>query len=240
MAECPKYRRVLLKISGEALGGASGAGVDAGRLDVITRQIADVREAGVELAVVVGGGNFIRGKDLCDTGMAPAVADTMGMLATVMNGIALQDSLEHLGVVARLQTAIPMQAVAEPYIRGRCLSHLKKKRVVILAAGTGSPHFTTDTAAALRAREVGAEVLLKATNVDGVFSDDPRNNSQATRFTCMTYEDVLHQNLRVMDATAVTLCREGNIPIIVFNLGKQGNIRRAVFGEPVGTYVGDS
>jgi len=240
VAECPKYHRVLLKISGEALGGASGAGVDAHRLDVITRQIAGVHEAGVELAVVVGGGNFIRGKDLCDTGMAPAVADAMGMLATVMNGIALQDSLEHLGVPARLQTAIPMQAVAEPYIRSRCLSHLEKKRVVVLAAGTGSPHFTTDTAAALRAREVGAEVLLKATNVDGVFSDDPRNNSEATRFARLTYEAMLHQNLGVMDATAVTLCREGHIPIIVFNLGKHGNIRRAVFGEPVGTYVGES
>jgi len=164
----------------------------------------------------------------------------MGMLATVMNGIALKDALERLGVDARLQTAIPMQAVAEPYIRGRCLSHLQKKRVVILAAGTGSPHFTTDTAAALRAREVEAEVLLKATNVDGVFSDDPRNNSEATRYTHMTYEDILHRNLGVMDATAVTLCREGRIPMVVFNLTKQGNIRRAAFGEPVGTYVGDS
>jgi len=237
MAERPKFQRVLLKISGEALGAADGRGLDPKRTNAIARQVAEISRAGVQLAIVIGGGNIVRGSDVLGTGMDPAVADTMGMLATVINGLALQDALERLKVDTRLQTAIPMHAAAEPYIRRRCLRHLDKGRVVILAGGTGSPHFTTDTAAALRACEIGAQVLLKATNVDGVYSDDPRKNAKAKRLKRLTYEDVLHKNLRVMDLTAVTLCRERKIPIIVFNVGKPGNIRRAVFGKTVGTSI---
>ena len=236
MGKSPKFRRVLLKLSGEALG-ADGGGFDPVRVKAIVRQIASVHRAGIRLAVVIGGGNFIRGSALLKTGVKPVVADTIGMLATVINGLALRDALEQAKVDARVQSAIAMQTVAEPYIRSRCMRHLQKKRVVILVGGTGSPHFTTDTAAALRARELGAEVLLKATNVDGVYSDDPRKNKKAKRFARLTYEDVLHMDLRVMDATAVTLCREGKIPIIVFNLAKPGIIRRAIFGQRVGTLV---
>ena len=239
MAERPEYRRVVLKLSGEAFGANAGRGVGTEQVAAIARRIAAVRKAGVQLAVVVGGGNIVRGDRFVRAGVSPVAADMMGMIATVINGLALCDNLKRLKVDARLQTAIPMPPIAEPYIRARCLGHLQKGRVVILAGGTGSPHFTTDTAAALRAREIGAEVLLKATNVDGVYSDDPRKNARAKRYTRLTYADVLHNDLRVMDATAITLCREGKIPIIVFNMGVRGSIRRAIFGKSVGTYVGE-
>jgi len=232
----------VLKVSGEAFGQGQGKGLDLGCIDTIAAEIADAHRRGVQLAVVIGGGNFIRGASLIASGVVPARADTMGMLATVINGLALHDALDRLKVANRLQTAIPMPSVAEPYIRERCMMHLTKKRVVILAAGTGSPHFTTDTAAALRARELNATVLLKGTNVDAVYSDDPRTNSKAKRYTRLTYEDVLHNDLRVMDATAVTLCRDGHIPIIVFNHAKPGNLRRALFSkrQTVGTFIGGS
>ena len=236
----PKYKRVLLKLSGEAMGFGPGKGLDLDCVDTIAREIATLRRQNVQVAVVVGGGNFIRGGRLIEGGMTSALADTMGMLATVINGLGLHDTLNRLNVDNRLMTAIPMNSVAEPYIRERCIRHLEKKRVVILAAGTGSPHFTTDTAAALRAREIGADVLLKGTNVDAVYSDDPKKNAKAKRYTCLTYEDVLHNDLRVMDATAVTLCRDGMIPIIVFNRAKSGILSRAVQGKSVGTFIGGS
>lgn len=236
----PKYRRVLLKLSGEALGTGQGEGVDLDCVESIAREIAGIRRQGVEMAVVVGGGNIIRGADLVKSGMAPAVADTMGMLATVINGLALHDALRRLKVESRVQTAIRMPSVAEPYVRERCVNHLKKRRVVILAGGTGSPHFTTDTAAALRAREIHADVLLKGTSVDGVYSDDPRKNAKARRYTRLSYQDMLRHDLRVMDAAAVALCRDGDIPIIVFDRSKPGSLRRVVFSSArsVGTYIG--
>ena len=242
MAKRPKFRRVLLKLSGEALGpsaacGGVPGGIDIDRVRRISREIASVHRAGVQLGVVIGAGNILRGNAIADTCTNPATADTMGMLATVINGLALQDVLAGIKVNARLQTAIPMQGVAEPYIRQRCIKHLEAGRVVILAGGTGSPFFTTDTAAALRAREIDAGVLLKATNVDGVYSDDPKTNPEATRYRQLTYEQVLRQNLRVMDATAITLCREAGLPVIVFNLASAGNIRRAVFGQSIGTTI---
>ncbi len=239
MPEKPKYRRVLMKLSGEAFGPGQGQGIDMRCVAPIAREMGEMRDAGVQLAVVIGGGNIVRGVDLIAAGMKPAQADTIGMLATVINGLALHDILSRMGIENRLQTAIPMNSVAEPYIRERCVRHLEKDRVMVLAAGTGSPHFTTDTAAALRAREIGADVLLKGTNVDAVYSADPRRDAAAHRYNRLTYEDVLHQDLRVMDATAVTLCREGGIPIIVFDRSQPGNLRKAVFGEPVGTYIGE-
>ena len=238
MAARPKYRRVLLKLSGEALGAGSGNGVEITAVQSIARRIAEIHKLGVQLAIVVGGGNIIRGSMFAGKGINAVAGDAMGMLATVINGIALQDVLESMKVDTRLQTAIPMQAVAEPYIRRRCIRHLDKGRVVILAGGTGHPHFTTDTAAALRAREIHADVMLKATNVDGVYDDDPRKNHKAKRYTRLTYHNVLRDNLRVMDATAVSLCREGRLPIIVFNMNEAGSIRDAIFGKPVGTFIG--
>ncbi len=235
----PKYRRVLLKLSGEAFGSGSGSGMNIESLRRIAKPLVEMHDRGVQMAVVIGGGNIVRGHTLAHTGITPSAADTMGMLATVINGVALQDVLESLGVDTRLQTAIPMQAVAEPFIRRRAIRHLEKGRVVILAAGTGSPHFTTDTAAALRAREIGAEVLLKATNVDAVYSDDPHTNSKATKYSRLTFQDVLRDNLRVMDATAIALCREGKLPIIVFDMNQAGSIRDAIFGKSVGTYIGE-
>jgi len=193
----------------------------------------------VQVGVVVGGGNIIRGRDLIADGISAVAADTMGMLATVINGVALQDALESFGIATRLQTAIPMQAVGEPFIRRRCISHMEAKKVVVFAGGTGLPHFTTDTAAALRAREIGAEALLKATNVDGVYCSDPKKNPKAKHLPRLTYAEVLHHRFEVMDATAIILCREGNIPVIVFNMMKAGNIRKAVFGQRVGTIIGD-
>ena len=239
MAARPKYRRVLLKLSGEAFGREAAHCLQLESLRLIAQQIAAIHRAKVQLAVVIGGGNIVRGKLLRGTGITPVAADMMGMIATVINGVALQAVLENLGVDTRLQTAFPMQAVAEPYIRRRCIRHLEKGRVVILAAGTGSPHFTTDTAAALRAREIGADVLLKATNVDGVYTDDPNKNPNAKRLDRVTYDEVIHDKLQVMDATAITLCREGKLPIIVFNMGATDSIRRAVAGGRVGTYIGE-
>lgn len=233
----PKYRRVLLKLSGEAFGSGSGSGIDLSGLRRIAEPLAQMQRRGVQLAVVIGGGNIVRGGELSKTGVTPTAADTMGMLATVINGIALQDMLESMGVDTRLQTAVPMQAVAEPFIRRRAIRHLEKGRIVIFAGGTGSPHFTTDTAAALRAREIGAEALLKATNVDGVYDDDPRKNSKAKKYTCLTFQDVLRDNLRVMDATAVALCREGQLPIVVFNMDRPNGIRDAICGKAVGTRI---
>jgi len=237
-APTPKYRRIVLKLSGEALQGKLGFGIDPHVLDLLGRQIKDLKDLGVQVTVVVGGGNIFRGlKTSSSTGMERATADYMGMLATAINGLALQDALERLGVPTRVQTAIEISKVAEPYIRRRAIRHLEKGRVVIFVGGIGSPYFTTDTTAALRAMEIGAEIVLKATNVDGVYSADPRLDRKAKKFTRVSFTDVLKRHLAVMDATAVSLCRENNLPIIVFNLNQPGNIRRAVCGESVGTLV---
>ena len=233
-----KYRRIVLKLSGEALQGKLGYGIDPAVLDDLARQIKEIKGLGVEVSVVVGGGNIFRGlKTSKATGMERATADYMGMLATVINGLALQDALEQLTVPSRVQTAIDIAKVAEPYIRRRAIRHLEKGRVVIFVGGIGNPFFTTDTTAALRAMEIGADVVLKATNVDGVYSDDPATNRQAKKFTTLSFLDVLKKGLRVMDATAVSLCMSSNVPIIVFNLHRPGNIKRAVCGGAVGTTV---
>jgi len=227
-----------LKLSGEALQGKLGFGIDAGVLNALARQVKEVKDLGVEVTVVVGGGNIFRGLSTSSaTGMERATADYMGMLATAINGLALQDALERLKVPTRVQTAIEIAKIAEPYIRRRAIRHLEKGRVVIFVGGIGSPFFTTDTTAALRAIEIGAGVVLKATNVDGVYSADPARNPGAKRFSRLSFTEVLKRNLKVMDATAVSLCRENRVPIIVFNLHRPGNIRRAVCGEPVGTIV---
>ena len=237
-AMTPKYRRIVLKLSGEALQGALGFGIDPDVLNDFARQIKDVKALGVDVTVVVGGGNIFRGmKTASATGMERATADYMGMLATAINGLALQDALEKLNVPTRVQTAIEIAKVAEPYIRRRAIRHLEKGRVVIFVGGIGSPFFTTDTTAALRAMEIGADVVLKATNVDGIYDDDPATNRQAKKYTSLSFSDVLKKGLKVMDATAVSLCMDGKMPIIVFNLNRQGNIKRAVCGEPVGTHV---
>ena len=234
----PTYRRIVLKLSGEALQCKLGFGIDAGVLNALARQVKEVKDLGVEVTVVVGGGNIFRGLSTSSaTGMERATADYMGMLATAINGLALQDALERLKVPTRVQTAIEIAKIAEPYIRRRAIRHLEKGRVVIFVGGIGSPFFTTDTTAALRAIEIGAGVVLKATNVDGVYSADPARNPGAKRFSRLSFTEVLKRNLKVMDATAVSLCRENRVPIIVFNLHRPGNIRRAVCGEPVGTIV---
>jgi len=234
----PKYRRVLLKLSGEALAG-SGLNIDPSITASISRQVAQVRDDGVAVAIVVGGGNIWRGKEAeAHDGMERATADYMGMLATVINALALQDSLERVGVPTRVQTAIEMHQIAEPYIRRRAVRHLEKGRVVIFAAGTGNPYFTTDTTAALRAVEVGAEAIFKATKVDGVYSADPQTHPEATRYRTLDYLEVLQKGLAVMDNTALTLCMDNALPIIVFDLRQEGNIRRVIWGEEIGTYVG--
>ena len=233
-----KYKRIVLKLSGEALQGKLGFGIDPDVLNNLARQIKELRDLGVQVTVVVGGGNIFRGlKTSSATGMERATADYMGMLATAINGLALQDALERSGVATRVQSAIEIAKVAEPYIRRRAMRHLEKGRVVIFVGGIGNPFFTTDTTAALRAMEIGADVVLKATNVDGIYSDDPVTNRQAKKFTTLSFLDVLKKGLRVMDATAVSLCMSSNVPIIVFNLHRPRNIRRAVCGEPVGTTV---
>lgn len=226
----------MLKISGEAFGekGVSGEIVDS-----IATQVKDVAAGSTELAVVVGGGNIIRGQTLANSGINRATADYMGMLGTVINAMALQDILEEMGVPTRVLSALTIQEVAEPYVRRRAMRHLEKGRVVIFAGGTGNPHFTTDTTAALRATEIGAEVVLKATKVDGIYDKDPITNSDAVRFKSLTYLDVLNKRLQVMDSTAITLCMEHQMPIIVFDLKKEGNIERVIRGEDIGTYVGD-
>ncbi|NLL47132.1 MAG: UMP kinase [Firmicutes bacterium] len=233
-----KYERVVLKLSGEALGG-DGFGIDAEVLATIAAEIRDVLKLGVQIAIVVGGGNFWRGAAGSAQGMDRTTADHMGMLATVMNALALQDALEECGVPTRVQTAIEIRQIAEPYIRRRAVRHLEKNRVVIFATGTGNPYFSTDTAAALRALEIEAQVILMAKRgVDGVYDSDPRTNPQATRYDTISYIDVLNQNLGVMDSTATSLCMDNGIPIIVFNFDEPGNIERAVCGEKIGTYVG--
>ncbi|HET6497731.1 MAG TPA: UMP kinase [Coriobacteriia bacterium] len=232
-----RFRRVLLKLSGEALMGGAGYGVDPAVLESLSRQLRTVNAAGVEIAIVVGGGNIFRGLAAASTGMDRAQADYMGMLATVMNSLALQDALERHSVYTRVMSAIEMQAVAEPYIRRRAIRHLEKGRVVIFAAGTGNPYFTTDTTAALRALEIGAECIMKATKVDGVYDDDPATNPAATKFDELPYIEVLNRGLRVMDSTAISLCMDNDLPILVFNMETEGNIERALMGQPVGTIV---
>ena len=232
----PAYSRVLLKISGEAFAGADSA-VDVETTSWMAEQIADVSRAGVSVAVVVGGGNIWRGKAHQSAGMDRATADYMGMLATVINALALQDALERIGIPSRVQTAIQMQQIAEPYIRRRAIRHLEKRRVVIFGAGTGNPYFTTDTTAALRAVEIDAQAILKATKVDGIYTADPKKDATATRFTRLGYLEVLQRGLEVMDSTALTLCMDNDLPIVVFDMNVPGNIRRAVFGEPIGTVV---
>ncbi|MBX6377678.1 MAG: UMP kinase [Clostridia bacterium] len=237
-ARAPRYRRVVLKLSGEAMAGEQAYGIDPATVDRIAGEVGEVARSGVQVAVVVGGGNIWRGLSGSSRGMDRATSDYMGMLATVINALALQDALEKHGVTTRVQTAIEMRSVAEPYIRRRAIRHLEKGRVVIFAAGTGNPFFSTDTAAALRAAEVEAEVMLKATKEAGVYDADPRQNPGARLLRTIPYMEVLRRGLRVMDATATTLCMDNRIPIIVFDITVSGNIRRAVLGEDVGTLVG--
>jgi uridylate kinase len=232
------YQRVLLKLSGEALMGSLGYGIDPVVVQSIAQEVAKVVSQGIQIAIVVGGGNIFRGVKAASAGMDRATADYVGMIATVMNAITLQDALEQAGVPTRVQSAIAMQEVAEPYIRRRAIRHLEKKRVVIFGAGSGNPFFTTDTTAALRAAEIDAEVIFKATKVDGVYDSDPHVNPNARRYQTLTYAHVLNQDLRVMDSTAIALCKENNIPIMVFDLSVSGNIYRAVMGESIGTLVG--
>ncbi|MDQ0175792.1 UMP kinase [Bacillus chungangensis] len=234
----PKYKRVVLKLSGEALAGSEGFGINPSVIKSIAEEVKEVAELQVEVAVVVGGGNIWRGKIGSEMGMDRASADYMGMLATVMNSLALQDSLEQMGIETRVQTSIDMRQVAEPYIRRRAIRHLEKKRVVIFAAGTGNPYFSTDTTAALRAAEIEAEVILMAkNNVDGVYSADPKIDKSATKYDELSYLDLLKDGLTVMDSTASSLCMDNNIPLIVFSFTEKGNIKRAVMGETIGTTV---
>ncbi|MBN2428895.1 MAG: UMP kinase [Deltaproteobacteria bacterium] len=233
----PRYKRILLKLSGEALAGKLGYGIDPDIISGIAGEIKEVIDLSVQVALVIGGGNIFRGVAASSKGMERASADYMGMLATVMNSLAMQDALEQLGVVTRVQSAIAMQSIAEPYIRRRAVRHLEKGRVVIFAAGTGNPFFTTDTAASLRAMEIGAEVILKATKVDGVYSADPAKDKNAVKYLSLSYLDVLQNGLQVMDATATSLCMDHNLPIIVFDLTRRGNIHKVVMGEEIGTIV---
>jgi len=238
MESQPRYRRILLKLSGEALQGQQGFGIDPPVLDTLAEELKELIELGVQVAVVIGGGNIFRGLSASSTGMDRASADYMGMLATVLNGLALQDALERLGVYTRLLSAIEMKELAEPYIRRRAVRHLEKGRLVIFGAGTGNPYFTTDTAAALRAMEVGAEVLLKATRVDGIYDKDPKKYEGARRYTRLGYLEVLARGLEVMDGTAISLCKDNGLPIVVFDMVTRGNMLKVVCGEPIGTVVG--
>ncbi len=231
------YKRILLKLSGEALMGGQGHGIDLRVIDTIASEIKEIHSHGIQIAIVIGGGNIFRGLSAAAKGMERASADYMGMLATALNALALQNILENKDVPTRVQSAIEMRELAETYIRRRAVRHLEKGRIVIFAAGTGNPFFTTDTAAALRAMEVGADVIMKATKVDGVYSADPIKDPSAVKFDNLTYLDVLQKNLKVMDATAISLCMDNNMPIIVFNLNVPGNIRKIVAGEPLGTLV---
>lgn len=231
------YKRVLLKLSGEALAAERGFGVDVARIHEIAEEIADVHAMGVELAIVVGGGNFFRGVAEQAQNMDRVSADHMGMLATIINALAVQDALEKQGVHCRVMSAIEMNQVSEPYIRRRAIRHLEKGRVVIFAAGTGNPYFSTDTAASLRAMEIKADVLLKATKVEGIYSADPVKNADAVKFDEISYMEILQRNLRVMDMTAVSLCKDNDLPMIIFNMNQRGNIRRVIAGEKVGSLV---
>ena len=232
-----KYKRILLKISGEALMGDKGYGIDAHTVDFMAREIKDVFSMGIQLAIVIGGGNIFRGVQASLEGMERASADYMGMVATVINALALQNSLEKQGIPTRVQSAIEMKELAESYIRRKAIRHLEKGRVVIFAAGTGNPYFTTDTAAALRAMEIGAELIMKGTKVDGVYSADPLKDPRAVKFSSLTYIDVLKKGLGVMDSTAISLCMDNNLPIVVFNLRGKGNIRKIIEGKKIGTLV---
>jgi uridylate kinase len=231
------YKRILLKLSGEALAGEQRYGIDPETIITIANEVKEIVACGAELALVIGGGNIFRGLAASSRGMDRASADYIGMLATMINALAMQDALEKLGVDTRVQSAIAMQEVAEPYIRRRAIRHLEKGRVVIFGGGTGNPYFTTDTAASLRAMEIGAEVILKGTNVDGVYSADPKKDPNAVKFSRLTYIDVLKKGLQVMDATAISLCMDNNLPIIVFDITTGGNVKRVVFGEEIGTTV---
>jgi uridylate kinase len=231
------YKRVLLKLSGEALAPAGGTGIDPDAAKMISRQIQSVFQLGANLAIVIGGGNIWRGKVGLELGMDRATADYMGMLATVMNSLALMDALENIGVTTRVQTSIEMRAIAEPYIRRRALRHIEKNRVVIFAGGTGNPYFTTDTAAALRAVEINADLLIKATKVDGIYDSDPKKNPEAKKYDSLTYLEALNKQLQVMDATAISLCMENHMPLMVLNLWEEGSLKKALTGEKVGTLV---
>ncbi|MGI6597740.1 MAG: UMP kinase [bacterium] len=234
----PKYKRVVLKLSGEALAGEKGFGLDHQVVKSVAQEVKEIYQLGVEVGIVVGGGNIWRGVSGSEMGIDRATADYMGMLATVINALAFQDALEKIGVDTRVQTSIEMRAVAEPYIRRRAIRHLEKGRVVIFSGGTGSPYFSTDTTAALRAAEIGAEVILMAKRVDGVYDSDPLKNPAAKKFTELSYIDVLNQGLGVMDSTAASLCMDNNIPLLVFGISTSGNIKRAVMGECIGTTIG--
>jgi uridylate kinase len=233
----PVYRRVLLKLSGEALMGEQSFGIDPAVTTQIAKEIGEIQQLGVQTGVVIGGGNLFRGLAASARGMDRATADYMGMLATVINALALQDALEHMNVVTRVATAIEMRSVAEPFIRRRAVRHLEKGRVVVFAAGTGNPYFTTDTAAALRAMEMKADVILKGTKVDGIYTADPLVHADATKYDEISYLKVLERGLKVMDATAISLCMDNKLPIVVFNLRTAGNLRRVIMGDPVGTTV---
>lgn len=233
----PKYKRILLKIGGESLAGAQGFGIDPERAGELALKIRDLKDTGVEIAIVLGAGNIWRGKDGLRHGMERATADHMGMLATVMNALALQDSLERIGIITRVQTSIEMRSLAEPYIRLRAIRHLEKGRVVIVGAGTGNPYFTTDTAAALRAMEIGADVLIKATKVDAVYDADPLINPEARRFEFLTYIDALNLRVGVLDSTAITLCMENDLPIYVVDLWQPGVLEDVVMGKRIGTVI---
>lgn len=234
-----KYHRILLKLSGEALAGSQGYGIDPQQAEDIARRVREVREMGVDVAIVIGAGNLWRGRTGINRGMDRATADYMGMLATVMNALALMDAMERMGLVTRVQSAIEMHAVAEPYIRRRAIRHLEKGRVVILGGGTGNPYFSTDTAAALRAMEIDADVLIKATKVDGVYDSDPFKNANAVRFDQLSYMETINRRLEVMDSTAISLCMDNHLPILVLNLWQVDSLRCAVLGQPVGTLVSD-
>jgi uridylate kinase len=235
----PKYKRILLKLSGESLMGDKSFGMDPSIIEQYARDIKGITELGVQVAVVIGGGNIYRGMNEKDTGIERAHGDYMGMLATVINGMAMQAMLEKVGVYTRLQSAIKMEQIAEPYIRRRAIRHLEKGRVVIFGAGTGNPYFTTDTAGSLRAIEIQADVILKGTRVDGIYSADPEKDKNAVKYTTVTFQECISKNLRVMDMTAFTLCMENKLPIIVFNMNESGNLYRVVTGERVGTLVKD-
>lgn len=235
----PAYKRILLKVSGEVLAGEQPFGIDGKVIDYIAQEIAEISAMGVEVAIVIGGGNIFRGIHAADGGMERASADYMGMLATMLNALALQNALEKKGAVTRVQSAIEMRQLAEGYIRRRALRHLEKKRVVIFAGGTGNPYFSTDTAAALRAMEIGAEVILKGTKVAGIYDDDPLKNPMAKKFDALPFLSVIDKKLKVMDSTAISLCMDHNLPIIVFNIKEKGNIKRIVQGERIGTLVRD-
>ena len=235
----PKYKRILLKLSGESLMGDKSFGLDPAMIEQYARDIKGITELGVQVAVVIGGGNIYRGMNEVDTGIERAHGDYMGMLATVINGMAMQAMLEKVGVYTRLQSAIKMEQIAEPYIRRRAMRHLEKGRVVIFGAGTGNPYFTTDTAGSLRAIEIQADIILKGTRVDGIYSADPEKDPNAVKYNTVTFQECLSQNLRVMDMTAFTLCMENKLPIIVFDMNEPGNLHRVVTGEKVGTLVSD-